>query len=71
MAGTRERSRLQPGQKVLIHAGAGGVGTVAIQLAKHLGAHVATTATASNAAFVRHLGAEWSSTTAARTSRPS
>ena len=35
-----ERAHLQPGQKVLIHAGAGGVGTIAIQLAKHLGASV-------------------------------
>src|SRR5688500_15433891 len=37
-------ARLQAGQKVLIHAGSGGVGTFAIQLAKHLGAHVTTTA---------------------------
>ncbi|WP_433731457.1 zinc-binding dehydrogenase [Actinoplanes sp. CA-051413] len=34
-----ERANLRPGQKVLIHAGAGGVGTIAIQLAKHLGAN--------------------------------
>ncbi|GAA1953783.1 NADP-dependent oxidoreductase [Agromyces allii] len=52
------RGNVQPGQRVLIHAGAGGVGTIAIQLAKHLGAHVATTASASNAAFVRDLGAD-------------
>jgi len=38
-----ERAKLQKGQKVLIHAGSGGVGTIAIQLAKHLGAFVATT----------------------------
>jgi len=49
---------VQPGQKVLIHAGAGGVGTIAIQLAKHLGAHVATTASARNADFLRELGAD-------------
>jgi len=49
---------VQPGQKVLVHAGAGGVGTIAIQLAKHLGAEVATTASASNAEFVRELGAD-------------
>ena len=53
-----ERGNVQPGQKVLIHAGAGGVGSIAIQLAKHLGATVATTASASNADFVRELGAD-------------
>jgi NADPH:quinone reductase-like Zn-dependent oxidoreductase len=53
-----ERGNLQPGQKVLIHAGAGGVGSIAIQLAKHLGATVATTASGSNADFVRELGAD-------------
>ncbi|WP_404286113.1 NADP-dependent oxidoreductase [Glutamicibacter arilaitensis] len=53
-----ERGNLQAGQKVLIHAGAGGVGTIAIQLAKHLGAHVATTASAKNAEFLRGLGAD-------------
>lgn len=53
-----ERGNLQPGQKVLIHAGAGGVGSFAIQLAKHLGASVATTASAANADFVRELGAD-------------
>lgn len=53
-----EKGNVQPGQKVLIHAGSGGVGTIAIQLAKHLGAFVATTASASNADFVRELGAD-------------
>ena len=53
-----ERGRVRPGQNVLIHAGAGGVGSVAIQLAKHLGARVATTASGSNADFVRELGAD-------------
>ncbi|WP_314213205.1 NADP-dependent oxidoreductase [Pseudarthrobacter equi] len=53
-----ERGNVRPGQKVLIHAGAGGVGTIAIQLAKHLGATVATTASHHNAAFVRGLGAD-------------
>lgn len=48
---------LRAGQKVLIHAGSGGVGTFAIQLAKHLGAHVATTASARNHDLVRSLGA--------------
>ena len=53
-----ERGRVQPGQKVLIHAGAGGVGSITIQLARHLGASVATTASGSNAEFVRGLGAD-------------
>jgi NADPH:quinone reductase-like Zn-dependent oxidoreductase len=53
-----ERGNVQRGRKVLIHGGSGGVGTVAIQLAKHLGAHVATTASAENADFVRELGAD-------------
>ncbi len=51
-------ARLQAGQKVLIHAGSGGVGTFAIQLAKHLGAQVATTASARNHALVKSLGAD-------------
>ena len=42
-----ERGKVRPGQKVLIHAGAGGVGSIAIQLARHLGASVATTASGS------------------------
>lgn len=53
-----ERGNLRPGQRVLIHAGSGGVGTIAIQLAKHLGATVATTVSAGNADFVRELGAD-------------
>ena len=53
-----ERANIQPGQKVLIHAGSGGVGTFAIQLAKHLGATVATTTSAGNVALVRSLGAD-------------
>jgi NADPH:quinone reductase-like Zn-dependent oxidoreductase len=53
-----ERANLQPGQKVLIHAGSGGVGTIAIQLAKHLGAHVATTTGTANTAWVKDLGAD-------------
>src|SRR6188472_3220959 len=44
-----ERAHLKPGQKVLIHAGSGGLGSTVIQLAKHLGATVATTASAKNA----------------------
>ena len=53
-----ERGNVQPGQKVLIHAGAGGLGSIAIQLAKHLGAHVTTTASASHADLLRDLGAD-------------
>ena len=53
-----ELARLRAGQNVLIHAGSGGVGTVAIQLAKHLGARVSTTAGARNHALVRSLGAD-------------
>jgi alcohol dehydrogenase len=53
-----ERGNVQPGQRVLIHAGSGGVGSMAIQLAKYLGATVATTVSAGNADFVRDLGAD-------------
>ena len=53
-----ERSNLKPGQKVLIHAGSGGVGTFAIQLAKHLGATVATTTSTANLDWVKALGAD-------------
>jgi NADPH:quinone reductase-like Zn-dependent oxidoreductase len=49
---------LRKGQKVFIHAGAGGVGTFAIQLAKHLGATVATTTSAANIDLVKRLGAD-------------
>lgn len=50
--------RLAKGQKVLIHAGAGGVGTYAIQIAKSLGAEVASTASESNEALLRSLGVD-------------
>jgi NADPH:quinone reductase-like Zn-dependent oxidoreductase len=53
-----ERAQLQKGQKVLIHAGSGGVGAFAIQLAKHLGATVATTTSTANVDLVRNLGAD-------------
>jgi alcohol dehydrogenase len=52
-----EKAKLQAGQKVLIHAGSGGVGTIAIQLAKHLGATVATTTSTANVPWVTSLGA--------------
>jgi NADPH:quinone reductase-like Zn-dependent oxidoreductase len=53
-----ERANLTRGQKVLIHAGSGGVGTFAIQLAKHVGATVATTTSTANVDLVRSLGAD-------------
>jgi NADPH:quinone reductase-like Zn-dependent oxidoreductase len=53
-----EMAKLKKGQKVFIQAGSGGVGTFAIQLAKHLGASVATTAGTSNLGLVRSLGAD-------------
>jgi NADPH:quinone reductase-like Zn-dependent oxidoreductase len=53
-----EKARVQPGQKVLVHAGAGGLGSTVIQLAKHLGAHVATTANGASEGLVRDLGAD-------------
>lgn len=52
------KAGLKKGQKVFIQAGSGGVGTVAIQLAKHLGATVATTTSAANADLVKRLGAD-------------
>ena len=53
-----ERAKLKKGQKVLIHAGSGGLGTFVIQLAKHLGAMVATTTSTANVDLVRSLGAD-------------
>lgn len=53
-----DAAELKAGQTVLIHAGAGGVGGFAIQLAKLRGAHVITTASAANHAYVRELGAD-------------
>ena len=49
---------LSRGQKILIHGGAGGVGSIAIQLAKYLGAHVATTVSEKDKQFVKGLGAD-------------
>lgn len=53
-----EKAKLKPGQKVFIQAGSGGVGTFAIQLAKHLGATVATTTSTANVEWVKRLGAD-------------
>lgn len=54
----KERAHLRAGQKVFIPAGAGGIGTFAIQLVKHLGARVGTTTSTGNVALVRSLGAD-------------
>lgn len=54
----KERAGLRAGQKVFIPAGSGGIGTFAIQLAKHLGAKVGTTVSTGNVELVRSLGAD-------------
>jgi alcohol dehydrogenase len=53
-----EHANLQSGQKILVHGGAGGIGSFAIQIAKTLGAYVATTVSAENTEFVKSLGAD-------------
>ena len=53
-----EHLELKSGQKVLIHGGAGGIGTMAIQIAKSLGAYVATTVTGDGIEYVKKLGAD-------------
>lgn len=53
-----DHAKLQSGEKVLIHAGAGGIGTFAIQFAKAMGAYVVTTTSAKNHEFVKGLGAD-------------
>lgn len=53
-----EHYKVKAGQKVLIHAGSGGVGHFAIQIAKHLGAYVIATSSADNKRFVMGLGAD-------------
>jgi 2-desacetyl-2-hydroxyethyl bacteriochlorophyllide A dehydrogenase len=52
------KGNIKKGDKVLIHAGSGGVGTFAIQIAKHFGAFVATTTSAKNTEMVKNLGAD-------------
>lgn len=54
-----ERANIQPGQTVLIHAGAGGVGGMAIQIAHHFKASIFTTASSQNHEYVRRLGAQF------------
>jgi NADPH:quinone reductase-like Zn-dependent oxidoreductase len=51
-------ANVQPGQKVLVHAGAGGLGSTVIQVARHLGAYVATTAHTNDVDKVKALGAD-------------
>ncbi len=58
MSAIEDTLKLQRGEKILIQGGAGGVAGFAIQLAKHIGAHVVTTASAANHAYVRGLGAD-------------
>jgi NADPH:quinone reductase-like Zn-dependent oxidoreductase len=53
------RGKLQVGESILVHAGAGGVGSIAIQLAKAIGAYVFTTCSKQNTDFVRSLGADY------------
>ena len=53
-----EAAKLKKGQKIFIQAGSGGVGITAIQLAKHLGAFVATTTSTANVEWVKRLGAD-------------
>ena len=50
--------KLKPGEKILIQGGAGGVASFAVQLAKHIGAYVITTASAANHEYLRTLGAD-------------
>ncbi|MGV3560106.1 NADP-dependent oxidoreductase [Larkinella arboricola] len=53
-----KHANVQPGQKVLVHAAAGGVGHFTVQLAKHLGAYVVGTSSVKNRDFVQQLGAD-------------
>ena len=54
-----EDMSLSKDQKILIHGGAGGIGSIAIQLAKSLGAYVATTVSASDKPFVQKIGSRY------------
>jgi NADPH:quinone reductase-like Zn-dependent oxidoreductase len=58
LQGLRNKGRLRPGQTVLIHGAAGGVGTFAVQIAKILGAHVTAVTSPANQDFIRALGAD-------------
>lgn len=54
----KDHLQLEKGQKILIHGGAGGIGSVAIQLAKYIGAYVATTVSGEDTEFAKSLGAD-------------
>jgi alcohol dehydrogenase len=58
LEGLNQHINLQPGQKIFISGGSGGIGTIAIQIAKHIGAYVATTASSDKADFLKQLGAD-------------
>ena len=58
LQGLTQHINLQADQKIFVHGGAGGIGSIAIQIAKHIGAHVATTATGDQIETVTALGAD-------------
>lgn len=58
LQGLTEHLNLQNGQKILIHGGAGGIGSIAIQIAKYIGAYVATTVSPNDMEYVKKLGAD-------------